>query len=96
MGRLSAITAQLCSGARCPNQPRRDHACPLQSNHSKKFMISFGFVDAKYRKEDTYTACLRSRGRLIPCAGAAAARELADLCLGQISEGTLSGRLRAN
>lgn len=46
-----------------------EHSWPLQANHSKKFMISYGFVDAKYRKEDTYAACLRSRGRLIPCAG---------------------------
>jgi hypothetical protein len=41
----------------------------LQGNPKKKFMIAYGFVDAKYRKEDTYAACLRSRGRLIPCAG---------------------------
>jgi hypothetical protein len=36
----------------------------------KRYRVGYGFVDAKYRKSETYKACLAVTGRrLIPCAG---------------------------
>jgi hypothetical protein len=60
---------------------------PLQANQSKKFAASYGFADAKYRKEDVYAACLRSRGRLIPCSGSGSSRSRQAFAWGRFPKG---------
>jgi hypothetical protein len=37
--------------------------------NGKKYGASAGFMDAKFRKGDCYSACLRTHRRLMPCAG---------------------------
>ena len=64
-----------------------EHPWPLQGDHSKKFAVSFGFPDAKYRKEDVYAACLRSRGRLIPCSGSGSSRSRQAFAWGRFPKG---------
>jgi hypothetical protein len=64
-----------------------EHPWPLQGDYSKKFAVSFGFPDAKYRKEDVYAACLRSRGRLIPCSGSGSSRSRQAFAWGRFPKG---------
>lgn len=50
----------------------------------RKHRISQAFMDAKYRKEDSYAACLSQKLRMWPCAGGATARGKQSFAFGRL------------